>query len=135
MSDVLDSHPVPVTGEDKTLPVVAYVLYLLGHATLLPVFIALVIAYANRGRAGPVGANHYTFLIRTFWISIGWYIIGGLLIAVGVPLTLVLIGIPIVGLGGTIMAAVWLWAVVRCVLGLIHLTRDEPYPRPMTWLI
>ena len=133
MSDQV--QPAYSTTEDKTLPMVAYGLYLLGHVTGITIFIALVVAYANRGAAGPVAASHYTFLIRTFWLSIGWWLIGGLLMLVGAPLSLVLVGIPVLILGGLIWAAIWIWAVVRCVTGLVYLAQDQAHPRPMSWLL
>ena len=133
MSDQV--QPAYSTTEDKTLPMVAYGLYLLGHATVLPAFIALVIAYANRANAGPMAGSHYTFLIRTFWLSIGWWVIAGLLILVGVALSIVLVGIPVLILGGLIMGGIWIWAVVRCVLGLIYIAQDQAYPRPRSWLV
>ena len=80
-------------------------------------------------------ASHYTFLIRTFWLSIGWFVIGGLLLLFGIPLSFVLIGIPAVLLGAFIMGVVWIWFAVRCVLGVIYLARGEAYPRPLNWLI
>lgn len=123
------------TTEDKTLPMVAYVLYLLGHVTGVTILIALVVAYANRASAGPVAGSHFTFLIRTFWLSLGWWVIGLGLIAVGIPLSLVLVGIPVVILGGLIIGAIWIWAVVRCVLGLVYLAQDQAHPRPDSWLI
>ena len=53
----------------------------------------------------------------------------------GLPLSLVLVGIPIVVLGAFIMGAVWLWFAIRCVVGVIYLARGDAYPRPMNWLI
>ncbi|MBA4793471.1 hypothetical protein [Phenylobacterium sp.] len=132
MSDV--STPT-ATSEDRTLPAVVYGLYLLGLANGLTILIGLVLSYASRGSAGPVMATHHTFLIRTFWLSIGWFIIGGLLLLFGIPLSLVLVGIPAVLLGVFIMGAVGIWFVIRCVMGVIYLARGEPYPRPYNWLI
>ncbi|MBP7651059.1 MAG: hypothetical protein KA085_04590 [Phenylobacterium sp.] len=135
MSERLDTGTVTMT-EDKTMPMVAYVLYLLGFASGgLTLFVGLIIAYANRGTAGPKMETHYTFMIRTFWLSIAWAIIGGLLVLFGAPLSLVLIGIPFFLLGLFIFGAVGIWFAVRCVVGLMYLSRGEAYPRPMNWLI
>ena len=132
MSDVM----TPATpSEDRTMPAVVYGLYLLGLANGLTILIGLIIAYANRGGAGPVMASHYTFQIRTFWLSIGWFVIGGVMVLFGIPLSIVLIGIPAVMLGVFIMGAVGVWFAVRCVLGVIYLARGEAYPRPHNWLI
>ena len=130
------SDSTMVTRTDsRTLPAVVYGLYLVGLTHGLTILIGLVIAYANRSTASPKMETHYTFMIRTFWLSIGWFMIGAVMIAVGVPLSFVLIGIPLVVLGGAICAAIWIWFAVRCVLGVIHLARDEPYPRPYAWLV
>lgn len=132
MSEVVTPAPQP---EDRTMPAVVYGLYLLGLANIVTIFIGLIIAYANRGGAGPAMSSHYTFLIRTFWLSIWWFVIGGVLVLLGIPLSLVLVGIPVVLLGAFIMGAVWLWFAIRCVVGVIYLARGEAYPRPMNWLI
>lgn len=121
-------------AEDKTLPMVSYVLYLLTFASGFTVFIGLIIAYANRATAGPKMESHYTFLIRTFWLSIAWALIGGLLCLFGAPLSLVLVGIPFFLLGLFILGALGIWFAVRCILGLMYLSRDEAYPRPLNWL-
>jgi uncharacterized membrane protein len=134
MSERLDSGTVNLT-EDKTLPMVAYVLYLLTFASGFTVFIGLIIAYANRATAGPKMESHYTFMIRTFWLSIWWFIIGGLLVLFGGVFSLILVGIPFLMLGIFICSVVGIWFAVRCIIGLLHLSRGEAYPRPMNWLI
>lgn len=122
------------TTEDRTMPAVAYGLYLLAFATGVTAIIGLIIAYAQRDGAGPRMRTHYTFLIRTFWIGIAWCVIGALLFVVGVPLSFVLIGLPLVFVGWTIFALLGVWYAIRCVVGVIYLSRGEAYPRPYTWL-
>lgn len=134
MSERLDNGAATAT-EDKTLPMVAYVLYLLTFATFFTVFIGLLIAYSNRATAGPRMESHYTFMIRTFWLSIWWFIIGGLLVLFGGVFSVILVGIPFLMLGVFICSVVGIWFGVRCIMGLLHLSRGEAYPRPMNWLI
>lgn len=122
-------------SEGRTLPAVVYALYLIGLTNLLTILIGLVIAYASRNPADPRMESHYTFLIRTFWLSIGWFLIGGAIALVGIPFSLVLVGIPLVMLGCAIMGAVGIWFAVRCIVGVIYLARDEAYPRPYSWLV
>ena len=117
-------------SEDRTLPAVCYALYLIGLTHGLITIIGLIIAYASRDQAGPKMYSHYTWLIRTFWVGIGAFVAGCLLLMVGIPLSFILIGIPIVALGGFLMAVAWVWCAVRLVLGAIYLSRDEAYPRP-----
>jgi uncharacterized membrane protein len=130
MTDRLDYG----TTEDRTMPAVAYGMYLLAFATVVTAFVGLIIAYAQRERAGPKMRTHYTFLISTFWMSIVWWIIGGFLVVGGGIFSIILIGLPFLMLGGLILAMVGVWWALRCVLGIIYLTRDEAYPRPNTWL-
>jgi uncharacterized membrane protein len=122
------------TQEDHTLPTVVYALYLLGLINGLTVFIGLIIAYANRDRAGPVMESHYTFQIRTFWIAIAWWIIAGILFLWGIPLSFIIIGVPLLVAGGLIVAMTHIWFALRCILGLIYVSRGEAYPRPRSWL-
>ena len=80
-------------SEDKIVPAVVYGLYLLGFSNGLTFFIGLIVAYVQRGQAGPINESHYPFAIRTFWLSIAWFLVGGALVLFGIPLSLVLIGV------------------------------------------
>jgi uncharacterized membrane protein len=74
--------------------------------------------------------SHYTFLIRTFWIGLILMVAGGILFGVGALLSIILIGFPIMGVAWLIMGGAGIWYGVRCVVGLIFLSRGEAYPRP-----
>lgn len=132
---VIEPPRAPGIEEDKVLPAVVYGLYLLGFTNGLTFVIGLIVAYVNRDTAGPINESHYTFAIRTFWLSIAWFLIGAVLLGFGIPLSLLLIGIPMMIFGGAIIGAVSLWFVIRCVMGITYLVRGEPYPRPLAWLI
>lgn len=134
MSETSQPTPASATHEERVLPAVAYVLYLLGLSHGLTIFIGLLVAYFNQADASPKAASHYTFLIRTFWLSIGWFLIGVVAIVVGAIGSIVLIGIPILAAGIAICCSVWLWFLVRCLVGGYYLLKDEPYPRPQSWL-
>jgi uncharacterized membrane protein len=121
--------------EDRTMPAVVYGLYLLGLANGITILIGLVLAYVSQGNAGAKMRSHYTFLIRTFWLSIGWFLIGATLIFWGGIFSLILIGLPFFALGWLIVGAVGIWFTLRAILGVIYLARDEPYPRPRAWLL
>ena len=116
--------------EDRTLPAICYALYFIGLTHGITTIIGLIIAYASRDQAGPKMYSHYTWLIRTFWITLAGFVLGALLLMVGIPLAIILIGIPAVVAGGVLMGAAWIYCVVRLVLGVLYLSRDEEYPRP-----
>jgi uncharacterized membrane protein len=123
------------TSDDRTLPVVVYALYLLGLVNGLTVLIGLIIAYANRYNASARAQSHYDFQIRTFWIGIVAWLAAGVLLFWGIPLSFILIGIPLLVLAGLLIAATHIWFAVRCIVGLMHLSRGEPYPNPRAWLL
>jgi uncharacterized membrane protein len=124
--------------EDKTLPAVCYALYLLAFATGITAVIGLIVAYTQRRSAGPAMASHYTFLIRTFWLGLLWAlvgaVVGGVLFAAGAVLSVILIGLPIMALAGLVWSAAAVWYGIRCVVGLVYLSRGEAYPRPYALL-
>jgi uncharacterized membrane protein len=120
--------------EDRTMPAVCYALYLLAFATGITAVIGLIIAYAQQGSAGPVMRTHYTFLIRTFWIGLIAMIAAGVAFGVGAILSVILIGIPIMALAGLVCAVAGIWYGVRCIVGLVYLSRGDAYPRPYALL-
>lgn len=121
--------------DEKTMPMVVYALYLIGLVNGLTIFIGFIMAYALKGRAGPVTRSHYVFLIRTVWIALAWGLLGGVIMLVGLPLTLILIGFVFLKLALAIFGLTGIWFIVRCVVGLIYASRGEAYPRPGAWLI
>jgi uncharacterized membrane protein len=120
--------------EDRTLPAVVYALYIVGLTHGLTIIIGLIMAYACRTSAGPVMYSHYTFQIRTFWLSIGWFLVGAAIAFWGGIFSLILVGLPFLWLGLTICGLTWAWFLVRSILGIIALAREEPYPRPYAWM-
>lgn len=124
------------TTDEKVLPIAVYVLYLLGFASGgVTAVVGLIMAYALRSPTRPVAASHYTFLIGTFWIGVLATIVFGLLVALGIPLSLVIVGIPMVAVGGFGLCAVTVWYAVRCIVGLVRAAQDERYPTPNSWML
>jgi uncharacterized membrane protein len=110
----------PVVSDD-TLAVAVYALYGVGYFTAVSALIGVIIAYMKIDDADPVLQSHYRFQIRTFWIGL-------LYLAIGLPLCMVLIGIPIV--------AWWfVWSIVRVVKGILLLVNEhKPIANPQSWL-
>jgi uncharacterized membrane protein len=83
----------------------------------------VIVAYVKRGDAqGTWVASHFTWLIRTFWWSLLWGVIGALIL---VTLGLVLIGIPI---AIAIFVATSIWGIYRLVRGFLLFKDSQPVP-------
>lgn len=111
--------PRPAAQSDSTAKII-YILYLVSLAVGVTSLVGVVMAYVNVGSAPEPLRTHYRFQIRTFWIGVlyGLLSLVAMLVAVGVVLALFTV----------------VWLIVRCVKGLKHLDRGEPYPNAATWL-
>ena len=85
--------------------------------------VGLILAYVKRGdAAGTWLQSHYRWLIRTFWFSLLWGFIGGLVL---VTLGLILIGIPI---AFCIWVAATIWVMYRLIRGYVLFKDSKPIP-------
>jgi uncharacterized membrane protein len=111
----------------------AVVCYALMLATLFTAFatglVALIIAYVAREDDGHWSNSHYTFVIRTFWISILYAVITGLftLLIGWIPL----FGWAVVGLMGLYTSV---WFIGRNIIGLLRALSGRPMDNPQSWL-
>lgn len=99
-----------------------------GFPVALPLFgllgiVGVIIAYVKRDDAkGTWVASHLRWLIRTFWYSLFWGFVGGLVL---VTLGLILIGIPIAIF---IWAVASIWVIYRVVKGYLLFKDNRPIP-------
>lgn len=97
-------------------PAVAPLMGLLGIA-------GVIVCYVKRGDAqGTWVASHLRWLIRTFWYSFLWGIVGTIVLLV---LGIVLVGIPI---AFAIWAAASLWVLYRVIRGYLLFDKSQPIP-------
>ncbi len=83
----------------------------------------LIVAYVKRDDArGTWVESHLTWLIRTFWYSFLWGVIGAVVLVV---LGIVLIGIPIALL---IWAVASIWVIYRVIRGYLLFKESKPIP-------
>jgi uncharacterized membrane protein len=98
------------------LPVIAPLLGLVGIA-------GLIVCYVNRGGAqGTWVATHLTWLIRTFWYSLLWTVIGWTVFWV---LLIILIG-PVIAVAIWVVA--YLWVLYRVLRGYLLFKDSKPIP-------
>jgi uncharacterized membrane protein len=81
----------------------------------------VILSYIDRGKASPLLASHYSYLIGTFWKGL-------LFFAVSFVLTLLVIGI-------FAFFATSIWYLIRCIKSLVYLHRGDAIAKPSTWLI
>ena len=114
-------------GNGRDGAVLAWILYILSipSANIL-VLVGLIVAYACRGSATGLAAQHVEAQIRLFW-SVFWVsAVLWVLVAVSAVASAFLIGIPFLLLFGLLLLLVSIWFTVKSVLGLMALLTDRP---------
>lgn len=114
-----DRPPGPVSSGQNLVNIV-YILYLASLIFGVTALIGVVIAYVNQRDAPAWLGSHYNFQIRTFWIGLLYFLIGGATALIFIGWLLILFGV--------------VWLIIRCVRGMKHLARGEPCPNPNSWL-
>ncbi len=97
-----------------------YILYLLSLIFGVTSLVGLVMAYINKGDAPEWVQSHYRFQIRTFWIGLLFGVIGGVTVAFGV--------------GILILVFLCVWWIVRCVKGMKYISQGSAHPDPASWM-
>ena len=137
----------PAASSGIQRPLIVAALYLANLVLGISVFIGLILAYVWRGEADTPEweRTHYTYLIRTFWISfVAWLLfiavfftafIGAAategfrgaegLEGVGVLAALVFI---------LLFLAMGVWFCVRSVISIAKAASGKPIDRPETWM-
>jgi uncharacterized membrane protein len=123
MSEVIDvSNPsAPEPAESLVqLTHVTYALYALGLLTLGAIAIAgLIVAYVKADDAkGTYLASHFSWLIRTFWWSVGWSALVWLFILVTLGIGALIAWIP--------FGVIWIWFAYRVIKGWLRLAEKRP---------
>ena len=108
-----------VSGAIKMVQII-YFIYFVGLVFPIAHLVGVVLAYINRGDGPGWLETHFRFQIRTFWIFLLYCFIGSLLVTV------------VIGL--LVLAAAYIWLIIRCAKGLKYHSRNEPVPDPATWL-
>lgn len=112
-------HEDPARDDDPMMVRIGYALYLASLLTGITALAGLVIAYIYRGRSPAWLRDHYTFLIRTFWIGLLYMVLATILSPLGVGLLL--------------YPLITVWLIVRCARGWRELERRR-IPTPlMNW--
>ena len=98
---------------NKTLTWIVYGLYAASFLDGITAIAGIVMNYVKRGDvAGTFLESHFTWQIRTFWISLVAAIVGMLLMLVLV--------------GWVVLVADMVWVVYRLVIGAIRLNENRP---------
>ena len=121
MTDQQASPPTTDSSRDPHMAHIAYGLFAVGFLNGLTAIIGVILAYVRRPDVkGTYLESHFTYLIRTFWISLLGGIVSALLMIVGVGFILIL--------------AVAIWVIYRIVKGWIRLADGRAIDDPESWL-
>jgi uncharacterized membrane protein len=110
-------HTPVVSNHGLVLTV--YILYLVSFLTGITGLIGVIIAYLQRDETDPICKSHFQFQITTFWIGLVYFFVGLLTIHFVI--------------GGLILIWWFIWALIRCVKGLLILNNGNAIPDPNSW--
>lgn len=104
--------------DDKLFAGLNYVLFLVGNIIGISSLLAVIIAYARREQAPHWLQSHYTFQIKSFWTAVVGIVACTLMI-----MTVILAPFGLFGL-----LLVWVWMLIRGVVGLVRLLDGRGHP-------
>lgn len=118
MSDIHEvAAEKPLSTKDqkaKTNALIAYVCMAIGFFTGIFWFVGAIWAMVSKGKAkGTIFEDHYSNIIKVFWWSLVWSIIGFVLIFAIV--------------GYFILLVLLIWLIFRIVKGLFKITSNQSY--------
>lgn len=105
----------------------AYCLYLLSIPSAgVFALIGVIVAYVGRAEATGAARTHIEDQIRTWWTAFWWTAAIWIVGAIGMILTVVIIGIPIVMLAAFASFILLVWFTVKSFFGLLALLDGRP---------
>lgn len=119
----MDNILMQSTESESTIKIVKTI-YILNFVTIIfPIcsLLGVILAYVFHDDARGYLKSHFRFLIRSFWISLLYYAIAGLL-------CLVLVGF-------VLLVLVTIWWIVRNAKGLKDVLQAREVANPATWWI
>jgi uncharacterized membrane protein len=114
--------PSSAVEPGRSTAFIVYVLYLLSIPSFaILALIGVIVALSGRDGAGPIARSHLDDQVRIWFVAFWWTVALALIALVGVVLTFVLIGFPILWLVGILCFVVMLWFTIKSLLGLLAL--------------
>ena len=93
MSNDIIQHNAPAPDNLRTYSMIVYGLYAASLVVGITLLVGVIMAYVKRGEMqGTVFYNHMQYLIKTFWVSLIGFFIGGLTLALAVGGLILIVG-------------------------------------------
>ncbi|NHK27429.1 hypothetical protein FF098_005880 [Parvularcula flava] len=118
------------------MPIVIYVLYLVGFFTIITPVVGLILAYVSKSRPTTWLDSHYDNAIHVFWKGILYMILSVVIICLSIPFFVqeqILPGVLVALIGALASLGQLVWYIVRCVKGIMIASDRRAYPDPESW--
>jgi uncharacterized membrane protein len=117
----------PAGEAGRGAALLVYALYLLSiPSAAVFALIGVIVALSSRDGAGPLARSHLDDQIRVWMIAFWWGVLLAVAAIVGVLLTVILIGFPILWIVGGLGFLVMVWFTIKSALGLLALLDGRP---------
>lgn len=114
-----DLSELNANGSEGSAKIV-YILYLTSIVFGITSLIGVVMAYINQDDSPDWLKTHYRFQIRTFWITLLYGLVAGLLCFIFI--------------GYLLLPLIVIWLIIRCVKGMKTLLQRQHHPDPASWI-
>jgi len=117
----------PASEPGRGAALLVYVLYLLSiPSAAIFALIGVIVALSSRDGAGPLARSHLDDQVRVWMIAFWWGVFLVVAAIIGVLLTVILIGFPILWIVGGLGFLVMVWFTIKSALGLLALLDGRP---------
>ncbi|HZR36576.1 MAG TPA: hypothetical protein VFA75_14485 [Nevskia sp.] len=119
MNDNMVVDAAGVSEAERNTLLIAYVLFCATFVTGFAGIAGVILCHIKVGESGnEFLRSHYRWLIRTFWFTLLWAVVCGVLVA----------SIIFAVLGGIGFAALFVWHLYRLIRGLVTFSERRPMP-------
>ena len=150
MNTPAPSGEISAADSGKDVAWIAYLLHAIGYVLFMmwPAFVGVIINYVKRGAArGGFADSHHTWMIRTFWFGLLWYVLSCAVLLSGawpwlqavleqgatrdtivIEWPAIFSSLGAAAVGGIGLLATWVWLLYRMIRGAVRLADSRPVP-------
>jgi len=116
------TYPAVPESAGRSAAFLVYGLYLLSIPSAgIFALVGVILALSARADAAPMARQHLDDQVRIWFVSFWWHVVLAIVWALGMLLTIVLIGFPILAIVAVLWFILMVWFTIKSLLGMMAL--------------